>query len=813
MVHFRAGDLRHRGTSDRHPTEQLSSFTGTYLPQPMDVHNWRYFNMSVLLVLFTLLVPALVAVLCVPTALRFAAELVGQHLRRSSRTRRELLLARVGNTPPGSAGKGGKADSEWDGIVGFFHPFCNAGGGGERVLWAAIRAHQKRWPKATCIVYTGDHDVDKTAILKRVKDRFNIELHPPTIHFLYLTTRDWVLASRWPRFTLLGQSLGSLILAYDAFTLLVPDIFIDTMGYAFALGLSSFLFPAVPTGAYVHYPTISTDMLESLQEGGQGINAGTGTGYRGTAKKKYWQLFAQLYSKVGSTIDVVMTNSTWTQSHIKSLWGPYRLKRSKASDIDVVFPPVAVEDVMEAVEVSESSEENRGPYLLYIAQFRPEKNHRLILDAFASFVNSKPKLPAYPNHTPKLVLIGSVRNSHDDAKRVYELRLLAHELHIKDNVEFICDAPWPLMLDWMRKASVGVNAMWNEHFGIGVVEYQAAGMISVVNNSGGPKLDIVVEVDGKPTAMRQRARKSSERFTDKGFADKWLQNAEKLVALQVQPLGGASRSVAYIHTQKYKQNITILPPHTTIKKQSTLYVKHRLSITHWFSSHQKHCQAKRDQGCAVCFPYACRALLVHLLFPLPPFIVEDRPFPKLIQGDDEVFQSRSAGSFCTGNICSPKAFLNAGIILLVIQMVNTGIFFIRVESFSVAAACASCLSISMGSKASSSTSCEVLASLAFSVLLPAASGTLSFRSTSTLVSIVYIHHDFTSPLSSSFQFGAKIRRAKSIMPTSFVVPSPCEDTAMMRSSAFSASGISIVEVVSLYAPKYVLSLLIPDFTF
>lgn len=137
----------------------------------------------------------------------------------------------------------------------------NAGGGGERVLWAAIRATQKRWPKAVCVIYTGDHDVDKAAILKRVKDRFNIHLHPPTIHFLYLTTRSWVLASTWPRFTLLGQSLGSLVLAYDAFALLVPDIFIDTMGYAFALALSSLFFPDVPTGAYVHYPTISTDML------------------------------------------------------------------------------------------------------------------------------------------------------------------------------------------------------------------------------------------------------------------------------------------------------------------------------------------------------------------------------------------------------------------------------------------------------------------------------------------------------------------------------------------------------------------------
>ena len=45
----------------------------------------------------------------------------------------------------------------------------NAGGGGERVLWAAIRATQKRWPDAVCVVYTGDHDVDKATILKRVK--------------------------------------------------------------------------------------------------------------------------------------------------------------------------------------------------------------------------------------------------------------------------------------------------------------------------------------------------------------------------------------------------------------------------------------------------------------------------------------------------------------------------------------------------------------------------------------------------------------------------------------------------------------------
>jgi alpha-1,2-mannosyltransferase len=459
----------------------------------------------------------------------------------------------------------------------------NAGGGGERVLWAAIRATQKRWPEAVCVVYTGDHDVHKDDILKRVKERFNIHLHPPTVHFLYLTTRHYVLASTWPRFTLLGQSIGSIILAFDAFKLLVPDIFVDTMGYAFASALCTLFFPTVPTGAYVHYPTISTDMLESLDAGGQGVNAGTGQGYRGLAKRQYWQIFAKLYCKVGTTIDVVMANSTWTQTHLKSLWGPYRNRRNKTTDhdIDIVFPPVAVEDLERAIDVSEQSERERGPYILYIAQFRPEKNHQMILNAFASFLAANPHTPSFPNEQPKLILIGSVRDS-DDATRVYNLRLLAHELKIKEQVEFVCDATWPQMLEWMRKSSVGVNGMWNEHFGIGVVEYQAAGLISVVNDSGGPKLDIVVEIDGKPTgkplpskitpnnyfflclimenagfhastteayaegflkalslppqeqlAMRHRARKSASRFTDRGFAEKWIRNMDQLVGLQV----------------------------------------------------------------------------------------------------------------------------------------------------------------------------------------------------------------------------------------------------------------------------------------
>ena len=453
--------------------------------------------------------------------LALAGRTLGRHLIRRTKAQRRDILAKakrekedhhekarvsvksedpdwveVESHPGGSATNGGQASEDWEGIIAFLHPFCNAGGGGERVLWAAIKATQKRWPNAVCAVYTGDRDATKSTILERVENRFNIHLHPPTVVFLYLQTRSWVLSSTWPRFTLLGQSLGSLIMGYDAFSRVVPDIFIDTMGYSFTLALSKFFFPRIPTGAYVHYPTISTDMLSSLDaDVGKGVNAGTGKGIKGFGKRKYWQAYAHLYSRSGSDVDIVMTNSSWTQAHIQSLWGLYRKTRQKAHAVKVLFPPVAVDDILEAIDLEGPKAASREKTLLYVAQFRPEKTHDLILRSFAKMLQppTKPGLKG-----AKLVLIGSVRDS-DDAKRVYQLRLLAHELKIAEDVKFICDASWLEILDWLRKSWVGVNAMWNEHFGIGVVEYQAAGLICVVNNSGGPKADIVVDFDGGAT--------------------------------------------------------------------------------------------------------------------------------------------------------------------------------------------------------------------------------------------------------------------------------------------------------------------------
>ena len=517
------------------------------------------------------LVILLIAVSLAPILLKYSfiisLRILGWHLQRKSHERKQYVLARVKSerqvqsTPDEdwekvegySKTKQKTSNADWDGVVGFFHPFCAAGGGGERVLWAAVLATQQKWPKATCVLYSGDHEVDRHAMIQKARSSFGISLNPATVHISYLSTRHLVLANTYPYFTLLGQSLGSLALAYDAFSLITPDIFIDTMGYAFTLALCKYLFPYVPTAAYVHYPTISTDMLDSLDDrtGLRGVNSGAGAGVRGRVKKMYWKLFARLYGWVGSNIDVVMCNSSWTRGHITALW-----KGKSSSFAAVVYPPCPVEEIENKIDVSAGSESKREHMLLYIAQFRQEKNHTMILKAFAKYYHA---LTEDERKDAKLVLMGSVRANTSDETHIYKLRLDARELGIEPATTFVTNASFSAILDRLQKASIGVNGMWNEHFGIGVVEYQAAGLIPVVHGSGGPKLDIVVPCKGESTgyhaeteeqfaegfrrvtsmsteetiAMRLRGRANAKRFTEEVFAQKWVAEMDGLIKLQI----------------------------------------------------------------------------------------------------------------------------------------------------------------------------------------------------------------------------------------------------------------------------------------
>ncbi|KAK6173177.1 hypothetical protein SNE40_016681 [Patella caerulea] len=427
--------------------------------------------------------------------------------------------------------------------VGFFHPYCNAGGGGERVLWAAIKAVMKRYPHVRCVVYTGDTDAEPSEILNRANQRFNINL-PKGITFVYLKKREMVEANRYPYFTLLGQSLGSVVLGWEAMLSFVPDVYIDTMGYAFTLPLFRFL-GGCRVGCYVHYPTISTDMLEKVTQRKESYNnAGfiSKSMVLSHTKLLYYKLFAYLYGVAGKRSDVIMVNSTWTYNHIKYLWqADYKT--------GIVYPPC---DVSEFLTISPQAKSSSSCLnIISVGQFRPEKDHPLQIRSFGKFVQN---LSSNDRNQYKLLLVGSCRNQ-DDTDRVQNLKELAEEMGVQDNVEFHLNVSFTELKRLLSTSTIGLHSMWNEHFGIGVVECMAAATIVLAHDSGGPKLDIVTKYADKITGFLadneqsfadrmkeifklsdedkneiiRNARISVKRFSDEEFEKNFIDSIEPLL--------------------------------------------------------------------------------------------------------------------------------------------------------------------------------------------------------------------------------------------------------------------------------------------
>ncbi|GAQ82192.1 UDP-Glycosyltransferase superfamilly protein [Klebsormidium nitens] len=372
------------------------------------------------------------------------------------------------------------------GSFGFFHPFTNDGGGGERVLWCAVKAVQEECPQSDVIIYTVDMATPES-LAARAADKFGVKL-PQPLSVARLFRRSWIEAKSYPRLTILGQSLGSIVLAWEALNLFMPEVFIDTSGYAFTYPLARLFGCRVVS--YTHYPTISLDMLtrvksrRALYNNDQAIAQ---SGLLSGVKVQYYRLMAFLYGLAGARADVVMVNSSWTEAHINGIWKvPQRTFR--------VFPPCDTES-LQALPLERPE---KGRYLLSVAQFRPEKDHRLQLKAFAAALNKASGREAGARGNDfsvdwRLKLVGSSRHKEDE-KRIDDLRALARELGIANRVDFHVNSPYSELQKLLGGASAGLHTMLDEHFGIVVVEYMAAGAVPIAHRSGGPQADIVVPV-------------------------------------------------------------------------------------------------------------------------------------------------------------------------------------------------------------------------------------------------------------------------------------------------------------------------------
>lgn len=179
------------------------------------------------------------------------------------------------------------------------------------------------------------------------------------------------------------------------------------MGYAFTFPFARVIAgPSLTTGAYIHYPTVSTDMVKRVRARTAGIEDGGASkswlkrqiklvsvasspkcNGRQLMQTSYYRIFTSLYATSLLFPEEVMTNSSWTQAHITNLINDarqsvlaglllmdnktqeIRAKRGEPTDAParcrVVFPPCDTEGLQKLGKL-----ESRKREMVSLAQFR-----------------------------------------------------------------------------------------------------------------------------------------------------------------------------------------------------------------------------------------------------------------------------------------------------------------------------------------------------------------------------------------------------------------------------------------------------------
>jgi alpha-1,2-mannosyltransferase len=65
-----------------------------------------------------------------------------------------------------------------------------------------------------------------------------------------------------------------------------------------------------------------------------------------------------------------------------------------------------------------------------------------------------------------LVFVGSCRNE-EDWDRVRDMQDLCKHLSLENNVQFRVNISYDALKRELQEGTIGLHAMWNEHFGIG----------------------------------------------------------------------------------------------------------------------------------------------------------------------------------------------------------------------------------------------------------------------------------------------------------------------------------------------------------
>ena len=296
---------------------------------------------------------------------------------------------------------------------------------------------------------------------------------------VYLACRGAIEARRYPVATLLGQALGSLVVAAEAIWRAPPDVLVDTTGLAFCYPLAR----AAGVGAvaaYVHYPTITSEMVGVVasRTAAHNNSAAVARSPLRTAAKLGYRALAALYF-AGRRAAVVTANGSWTAAHLRELW-------AGGAAVRVVFPPCDTASLRALPLARRCARRRRRPLRRPV----PTREGSRAPAARVSLLRARWRAAGGRAPEPRLVLAGAVRHAADGARLdalrdPRELELAAPAVEFAPNLSVV------ELRALYGRAAVGLHTMWNEHFGIGVVEMMAAGVVPVAHASGGPALDIV----------------------------------------------------------------------------------------------------------------------------------------------------------------------------------------------------------------------------------------------------------------------------------------------------------------------------------
>ncbi|EPY19954.1 alpha-1,2-mannosyltransferase [Strigomonas culicis] len=364
--------------------------------------------------------------------------------------------------------------------VGFLHHAAAVGGGGERVLWVMIDQLQRndasKGITREYVLFINSDSSTNNGLAQLVERQFKIKLIKPLrLVFLRPSLTKWLSGDEYPCLTLFLQTVfGGALLFIDCAVLnRMTPVVIETVGIPMVYWLLR-VFVGTTVVSYTHYPIISSTMLSRVS------NAQVSTTNHGVAvtnpivrkiKYVYYYIFYYLYKVMGQFPVIVFANSSWTLGHLKKIFAP--------RDVRLLYPPCDVKGFFtESLPIAE-----RKPLIVSVGQFRPEKNHMLQLRAFHRCLHDLPS-------DATLVLMGGVRNDADRA-RVEQLRGEAERLGLAQRVRFEVNTPFDNVRHLLNTGLVGLHTMTDEHFGIVIVEYLAAGCIVLAHKSGGVQLDIV----------------------------------------------------------------------------------------------------------------------------------------------------------------------------------------------------------------------------------------------------------------------------------------------------------------------------------